>query len=279
MSDTRADREQMVVVTRNGRTASARSPRGFTLPEVLVSLAVVALLVSLLLPAFGEVHETARRVGCASNVRQIGLALSVYTDDYDRALPRSWVWDEGGSKSQWKYTSSDTNVLRTWDERLGYGTPWDGLATLHRLDYLTDSGAFYCPSHPPHLSPSEFAEVWTSDVGEIRGNYQYRGTGPDGQRVLRMVDPASSTLVVDTLRVRQDLNHELGINVLMADLHVRWFDAESTGILDVVPEELSNRVTSVTNPAYASGNRQANFVSVDAFRVWKAVDEVSATTR
>lgn len=57
-------------------------PRGFTLTEVLVSVAVMATLVSLLLPGLSGARESARAVGCASNLRQLGAGLHAYAGDF-----------------------------------------------------------------------------------------------------------------------------------------------------------------------------------------------------
>jgi len=61
--------------------------RGFTLIELLVVIAIIAILASILFPVFARARENARRTSCASNLRQMGLAMMQYTQDYDESYP------------------------------------------------------------------------------------------------------------------------------------------------------------------------------------------------
>ncbi len=70
-------------------TTTRRPKNGFTLIELLVIIAIIAILAAILFPVFARARENARRTSCISNLKQLGLGIMQYTQDYDESMPTS----------------------------------------------------------------------------------------------------------------------------------------------------------------------------------------------
>jgi prepilin-type N-terminal cleavage/methylation domain-containing protein/prepilin-type processing-associated H-X9-DG protein len=77
--------------------------KGFTLIELLVVIAIIALLAAILFPVFARARENARRASCQSNLKQIGLGIMQYAQDYDERLPSSRHTGPNGRDFSWPY--------------------------------------------------------------------------------------------------------------------------------------------------------------------------------
>jgi len=195
--------------------------------DLMVSMAVISILIALLLPAVSKVRESTRKVICGSNMRQIGMAISVYTQDHKERLPGSVFLPQSRYNDLVIPSPERMDAVRlTKSEFPEMGSDlWDGIGLLYRDEYITAASIYYCPSHKGNFRYEDVADAWIELNGreEIIANYLYRGMGPSGMRVLYNINPTAS-LVTDTLRSYEDLNHEGGFNILQAGLAVNWLN-------------------------------------------------------
>src|SRR3954465_11814520 len=75
----------------HARRSSMKAVNGFTLTQLLVVIAIIAILAAILFPVFARARENARRSSCQSQMKQIGLGLMQYTQDYDEKMPNVGV--------------------------------------------------------------------------------------------------------------------------------------------------------------------------------------------
>jgi prepilin-type N-terminal cleavage/methylation domain-containing protein len=139
----RAKRRSPPAATRPASTAGRSSPRvvrsskAFTLVELLVVIGIIAVLLSILLPAVGRVRDGARSTVCASNTKQLMTAFLAFAHDHRGRLPGNF----------WDGTSSDPS-MRSW--LVHCNEPWTNApqtGTIYR--YLKDPSVYRCPSLSP----------------------------------------------------------------------------------------------------------------------------------
>jgi len=225
----------------SGYSCARSRGAGFTIIEVLVAVGVIGVLIAIMLPSISLVQESARKVMCASNTRQIGIGLNMFAQDREDALPPS-TFQPITTLASRNATVARPDLMDTVrvgqesEHTPGQWGRWDGIGLLYSLDYLNAPDIYYCPSHMGNHSAEQYEQQWgKNETTEIIANYQYRGVvpGADSQLYSKLYRiPASSAIVTDTLRSYEDLNHEAGFNVLHAGLSVTW--AEGVGSQSVM---------------------------------------------
>ena len=211
--------------------------RAYSLMDVLVTISVVAVLITLMAPALSGIRETTRRVMCSSNSRQLGMGIAMFADAHNGMLPTSAAASSVGGTSGPMGASASAGIpwrapMGPADSvtiRLAQGVnAWDGLGWTYAGEYLPNPAIFYCPSHKGEYPFTKFAQAFTVNQGEIIGNYQYRGPGPSGTSLLAMF-PARTAMLADGMRTVSDVNHSIGANVLSGDMSVAWYSDETIG--------------------------------------------------
>jgi prepilin-type N-terminal cleavage/methylation domain-containing protein/prepilin-type processing-associated H-X9-DG protein len=132
--------------------------KGFTLIELLVTIAIISILAAILFPVFARARENARRSSCMSNLKQIGLGMMMYTQDYDETFPPSI---RGLFRTQSTYqkdtdTSKPSGVFTVGD---GSGASGETDHYISWMDmvfpYVKSVQLFVCPSsHAATYVPS-----------------------------------------------------------------------------------------------------------------------------
>lgn len=225
--------------------------RGFTITDVLVTMAVIAVLMSLLAPSLSSVRQAAHQVVCRSNVRQLGFGIFMYAEHNADRMPSSSVWVPQltpGADQPW-----DTVTLRFGPQRGALAGSWDGLGRLYKEDYLPAPKIFYCPAHRGDHKFADAATSWANgDEEEIVGNFQYRACGPTRilhpssaaaptTTLLSRIDP-NAAIVADSLRTKADFSHQVGANILRANQSVEWYSDTGRVIVNLLPKDSAQAV-------------------------------------
>jgi prepilin-type N-terminal cleavage/methylation domain-containing protein len=201
--------------------------RAFTLIELLVVIAIIAILASLLLPALSAAKQKAWTTSCVSNLKQIGLGMTMFADDNDDRYPMS------GVSITWNLVDPNAPA-NGWMQQI-YG-------------YVQNTNVYHCPGNAqlPKRNQSPFNYFNGVRAAFVAAGYQCAAVG--GRQILY---PAAYVLSGDTIDTGQffltddcdkddysqncvggQVNgspvvewqaHNKGQNILFTDNHVRWY--------------------------------------------------------
>ncbi|MFA6665085.1 MAG: prepilin-type N-terminal cleavage/methylation domain-containing protein [Armatimonadota bacterium] len=156
---------------------------GFTLIELLVVIAIIAILAAILFPVFAKARERAKLSTCASNLKQVGVAFSMYAQDWDGIVPK-----------------------------LIYGKQWGRV--LSETKYIGTPQICFCPSLTPgNIKITDMAASWPRPdgvTGTRFAQYTYGIFGDpvdDGYEVQVSFAPGYHTILLDFYKIDKPSNY------------------------------------------------------------------------
>ncbi|MDR3708204.1 MAG: DUF1559 domain-containing protein [Capsulimonadaceae bacterium] len=221
---------------------------GFTLIELLVVIAIIAILEAILFPVFATAREKARQTSCASNLKQLGLGIIQYTQDYDECLP----YDEEGG---------------------GWGAGW-----AHQVyPYVKSKGVFTCPDD--QYTPTSSANVAISYL--MNSNSIRFGGGQIASAFSKMTAPGLTVDLFEGSKIQGDpsniteLNSNTGFgadsqaasnwNTGQAGYQTGCLPWESTGPFTARTIAVGTTTTPGLDPAFLTGRHSgaSNYLMFD----------------
>ena len=199
------------------------SPRriGFTLIELLVVIAIVGLLAALLFPLFARAREKARQVTCVGNLRQLGQAFTLYTQDYDQHLPEQWLGRTKDDPSVTAISTAWETYLRPYTKSVEINRcPSDTLSVPLKVPN-TKITLFSSYSTPWNLQGRSLSEAPASALTVLLVENRQGETLTDISWLVQVLGKQSFTPAEGIVYEQPDFRHtEMG-NYLFLDTHVK----------------------------------------------------------
>ena len=201
----------------------------FTLIELLVTIAIIAILMTMLLPALGKAREMAKSIACQSNLRQQGSAAQQYTNDFDGWMITAFYSASVNNSTIWKYQIGPYLGLNT-----------DKANSNFFMDKM-EQGAFRCPNWNDSAASYSFRGGYGFNT--CIGNYDTHANFPR-RKIQKMEQLSETVLFEDSIDCADKVyyfclllpyspsyytatptvgnRHRKGVNSAWADGHVSW---------------------------------------------------------
>ena len=203
--------------------------RGFTLIELLVVIAIIAILAAIIFPVFSSVRENARRTACLSNEKQLGLAFTQYTQDFDELLPSQSCGPAGANKMGW--------ILYSTFGTVGTDPVYD-VTQGSIYSYVKSKQLYLCPDDGAgksagnsYATNSCLAGANACSVGVDTGKSLAAITSPTQTMLLcEEIDAAGQNSATDDAYFLLGANtlqnrHRGGCNIAFVDGHAKYYSS------------------------------------------------------
>lgn len=209
--------------------------KGFTLIEILIVIAIISILAAIVFPVFARARESARRASCQSNLKQFGLALQQYVQDYDSLYP----YIAPGTLAVTGRAAMGSGDFNDAYQDTPAANRWDAGPVVKVLQPYTKSEQLaFCPSVEkvnPDLSANTNYEasayVFDDSSKENKSPTVIAPNLRTGHAIHESIiqDPSNTTLFQDYKGVNAR-PHLDGFNNLAADGRVKWMKNGNSSI-------------------------------------------------
>lgn len=232
--------------TRHIRQGLLRSPagtRGFSLLELMVVIAITAILTAIMFPGIHAARNSCYKLMCATHLHSLGTGITLYSSDHNDKIPTSVLSEQNRPLDQMAVTCLDPEETQVPGRFV-----LDGLGLLIGAGnsgcYCDAAQCLYCPSHTNTHTYERYESALQSSVltahftEQVWSNYHYVGhRGQYEQFNLRARLDGNDVLVTDGFRTQADYNHGNGMNKLYGDGSIEWWQDVDEGFFNILPTE------------------------------------------